>query len=468
MQIPPNLEYHLRRMGFDTINKYQTWCSQNGFSSSLNKKNFQLKSEYNYVLEKNALFCIKKDNQKITLKKALELIKSGTREFKTPLFDKISDIYYDNNLEEYLYIDKKMFIEILSFLEAKTDILNAPEDVSAIANFLTKKDRWIRTWDSWKPNSYNAKRQFSSLVRHLFAKYPVPILFDQVWFKINNQEHEWFIAIAQGQNIVKAPGFLDAFPITKKMAHYFMQAPDTFDFKEALRYGQIKSFGGNDRLVQALKNTSVFRTYIKKDNDFIVSLIKFFIDNPMLDMTQIGPIVDYIWNQKFSVRNHIVNGQVEQQNPIQPNFSMTGRTVDTLLAQVERWHRQLGKEKKGSNLIWDHWDRNDFELIEGSIEKHNQKIWRIQQLLSSKELSVEGRYMRHCVASYATSCFRGSSSIWSLSIETNLGVEKLITIEVGKSPMRIYQTRGKHNRFPIGREKDIIRRWADKEGIIKL
>jgi hypothetical protein len=353
-------------------------------------------------------------------------------------------------------------------LEAKTDILNTPEDVVAIANFLTKKERWIQTWDSWKPNSYNTKRQLSSFVRHLFAKYSVPVFFDQVWFKMNFQEHEWFILVAQGQNIVKAPGFLDAFPMTKKTAHYFMQAPDTFDFNEAWRYGQIKSFGGSNRLIQALKSTSVFRFYSKKDNDFIISLIKFFIDNPMLDMVQIGPIVDYIWNQKFSNRSHVINGRVEQQDPLQPNFSMTGRTVDTLLAQVERWHRQLGKEKKGGNLVWEHWPIHDFELVEGFAEKHNQKIWRIQQLLSNKELSIEGRYMRHCVASYATSCYRGSSSIWSLSIETNLGIEKLITIEVGKSPIRIYQMRGKHNRFPIGRERDIIGRWAGKESIIKL
>ncbi len=36
------------------------------------------------------------------------------------------------------------------------------------------------------------------------------------------------------------------------------------------------------------------------------------------------------------------------------------------------------------------------------------KIWKIEQLISHAELISEGRAMKHCVASYAHSCVRGS------------------------------------------------------------
>jgi hypothetical protein len=461
---------HIQSLGFDNVNKYKAWCLKNGFGPSVNKTVTQFKNEYNYMKETNALLFLKRDNRKITLKKAVELVKEGTKHFNdNKMFESIASIYHDTSFPEYLYIDKELFLEIITSFDQKTKLFECHSDspyILAIASILTKKNYWIRSWDSWVPKSYNRLRQFSSFVRHVFTSYPIPVFFDELWFKNEEQGHNWFIHVAQGGNITKAPGFLDKYPMTKKMAHHFMQAPDTFNFEQAWRYGQTKSFGGSDRLIQILLNTPVFRT--RSDNEFTLSLIKFFIDNPMLDMDQVGPIVDYIWNQKFTQHQRLIDGRVEHMAPLQPNFSMAGRTVDSLIEQVERWHRQLGKEKKGGDLKWDHWSIGDFEAIDGFAEHHNQKIWRIKQLLNSKELSEEGRYMKHCVGSYGHSCARGASSIWSLSLESKIGIEKLVTIEVGKNPLKIYQIRGKNNRLPTFLENSIIKRWADKEKISPL
>jgi PcfJ-like protein len=464
------IKSHIQSLGFDNAAKYKAWCLKNGFGPSLNKTNTQFKSEYDHLKRTTALFYIKKDNQKITLKKSVELVKEGTKHFNDDkMFNCIASIYHDTSYPEYIYIDKNLFLEIILFLDQKTRLLEDSSystNICAIANILTKKGYWVRPWDSWTPKSYNSLKQFSSFVRHLFAKYPIPVFFDELWLKNEEQGHNWFIHVAQGGNIAKASGFIEKYPMTKKMAHYFMQAPDKFNFEEAWRYSQTKSLGGTDRLVYTLLNTPVFRT--RSDNDFTLSLIKFFIDNPMLDMSRVGPIVDYIWNQKFTQLQRVINGRVEHMAPLQPNFSMTGRAVDSLLEQVERWHRQLGKEKKGGDLKWDHWLIEDFEVIDGLAEHHNQKIWRIKQLLNSRELSEEGRYMKHCVGSYGHSCARGSSSIWSLSLETKIGIEKLVTIEVGKNPSKIYQIRGKNNRLPTSLENSIINRWAIKEKIARL
>lgn len=73
--------------------------------------------------------------------------------------------------------------------------------------------------------------------------------------------------------------------------------------------------------------------------------------------------------------------------------------------------------------------------------------------------------MRHCVASYSSSCHRGVCSIWGLSLETETGIEKLLTIEVNNLSKEIRQIRGKLNRLATEKEKEVVRRWAAQEGL---
>lgn len=44
---------------------------------------------------------------------------------------------------------------------------------------------------------------------------------------------------------------------------------------------------------------------------------------------------------------------VERRGPIQPNFSMRGRIVNSLLNAVADWQRQLGREAETGNLQWE-------------------------------------------------------------------------------------------------------------------
>ena len=62
----------------------------------------------------------------------------------------------------------------------------------------------------------------------------------------------------------------------------------------------------------------------------------FFANQPMLEPTYIGPIVDYIHYQKF-VPQQLPgpNGQFIEGPPAQPNFSMKGRSITKLLRLVD-------------------------------------------------------------------------------------------------------------------------------------
>jgi hypothetical protein len=452
---------HLDLVGASDISSYLSWCEKHGFSTAINKSKAQLNKEIEFINRDVAVREILRDNSKLTTKKAIELIRSGTSEFRHSKFNCVAKIYHEKEHPEFLYIDKEAFLDILAFFDKKTKILERGIFIFPLARLIVKKDSWIRPWETWKPNTYNAERQFLSFVHHVLAKYEVPDFFDQVWTRDNGVEHDWYIHVAQGKNIMTAPGFLERYPCTKKMAHFFMQAPSNYDFKKAWRFGQVMAMGGTPRLTEAVIGSKLYSGTTL--DDFCLSIIRFFIANPMLDLAQVGPIVDYIWNQKYENQTIFVGrGQIEHRGPPQPNFSMTGRTVESLMAQVERWHRQLGKEKKGGDQHWEHSSSKDFEFQEGSNESRNVKFWRITELLSSRELSSEGRAMHHCVASYAGSCASGRSSIWSLTRQDHTGLFKHLTIEI--SGKRLNQIRGLNNRGPTEKEMSIIKRWVSREG----
>ena len=215
-------------------------------------------------------------------------------------------------------------------------------------------------------------------------------------------------------------------------------------------------------MVQVLRRTQLIETF--SDNDFRLSVLRFFIANPMLDLAHVHPIIDYVWNQKY------VSRWVGDENigPPQPNFSMKGRDPEVLLRRVEEWHRQLARETKARAGEWRRSDIGEFYFDEGNEQKGDLKSWSIRELLTSDELIAEGRALSHCVASYARSCSERSTSIWSMGIENEFQRERILTIEVflGRGDgNRIGQVRGNRNRVPTPKEENIIARWATREGL---
>jgi hypothetical protein len=349
----------------------------------------------------------------------------------------------------------------LQYIEKKSKLLEG-KYLQGVLSLLRDRSHWIKPIEEWKPSSHNQAKQFSSLARFLLCEFDVPLFMDQAYLENQSVYQGWFRHIGQGKNIRTITSL--PVSITKKEAHYFLEAPDHYSIEGAIRWGQIYALGGNERLADAILETRLDREF--DHDDFWQSVLRFFIKNPMLDMAQVNPIVDYIWNQKFANRRIFVErGVAQEQPPEQPNFSMKGRTVESLLKEVEAWHRRLGKEVKGGKLQWEKSPIRDFEFIEGNRDSKNMRIWSIKELVSSNELVAEGRVLKHCVASYAQSCGRGASSIWTMDFQTEDGTEKLLTIEVANQAKLIKQIRGRLNRLATEKEKNIILRWAEKENL---
>ena len=358
--------------------------------------------------------------------------------------------------------DREGIYEALKFFDAKTKFCDDPAYIKASIAMVEDTANCVRPLKQWRPKTYNMKKQFASLARHLWAQYDVPVFMDKAWLGGSSVQQQWYKDIGSGKNIRNSENL--PISLTKMMAHHFLLAPDNYSIEGALRWGQVHALGGDKRLADALLETRIVEDF--RDDDFWLSVFRFFVENPMLDTVHIGPIIDYIWNQKYEDRIVFVGRGVAQEvGPAQPNFTMRGRTVDALLRAVNAWHRQLGKETKSGNLQWVASGIKEFSFIEGSKETKNMKVWRIKELLNSQELIAEGRQMSHCVATYAQSCNTGKCSIWSLSLETEEGMAKLLTIEVSNSSKAIKQIRGKRNRLAANNEKAIIRRWASREEI---
>ena len=149
-----------------------------------------------------------------------------------------------------------------------------------------------------------------------------------------------------------------------------------------------------------------------QNDDFWMSVIRWFIANPMLDAVHHGPITDYLHDQRFvaSVPNPLAHlpGQPGRLAP-QPNLTMKGRNPEAVLRAVAEWHRRIGRPRSDKPVSWAPSGLSPYRFEEG--EGHNLKVYSITELLSSRELEDEGQAMSHCVATYAGSCAAGHVSI---------------------------------------------------------
>lgn len=225
--------------------------------------------------------------------------------------------------------------------------------------------------------------------------------------------------------------------------------------------------GGTPSLVNALMATRLGQRVEKEEarRVFWLSVYKFFIDNPLLDQRHVGPIVDFLNAQKFEVREVVTGpGQVERQLPPQPNLSMSRRTPDSLLRQVAAWHGELRTIRSNENRFWRASKWKGASLHTGS--KDNRTLWEIRELLSLDALVLEGKKLRHCIASYADSCTRGAFSVWSMTQQRRGAdtAEKVLTIAVDARGT-VTEARGFANRYPTDSEMALLRLWMNEAGL---
>ena len=335
------------------------------------------------------------------------------------------------------------------------EMMNNENYAKALIEIAHYHDLWIRPIETWKSTTHNRDRQFASLLRWLFVQYDMPFFMDSVWYDRDSFNWIlWYIEIGMGMSSYKV--LKEKTGLTRKMAHYFMKAPNGITVKQAIRWAQVMGYGGDERIAHAIISCNIInRSY----SEFWASFIHLIVRNPIMDLQQIGPMVDYLGNQ---IAEDI-------------NYSIKGRTIDSILKRTEEWHQHLTKEKKIKGQTWDGIALPNWKLIEGKKkdiepdEKYlgeKQTLYTITQILSGNALSAEGRAMRHYVYSYTNACISGRSSIWSLKkdqSEQGRRIERhLVTIEVDNNNRSVVQAKGYCNRSPDPKEKMLIHKWANE------
>lgn len=317
------------------------------------------------------------------------------------------------------------------------------------------RKKWLRDPRDWKPKGKSNFTLFKSLVRHLFVKYTMPEFMYSVFFledsHLKGLGVSLFLELGAGGSLareIKKGKF--PVPLTKRMCHVFMTSTVNFGFVEAIRHAQVSVFGGDRRLTAAIKETRHLGQTLAAPpvEAFWMTVIQWLCNLPMFDPNQVGPVFDWIAQQKYD----------------NPNFSMKGRTGVSVLRAMEEWHEGLAKARKigehtyvPSGIVpWSH--QKKVKLPNGAhyLEEHT-----VTEILTSKELATEGKALRHCVYSYSSYIQRGHTSIWSYKADGR----RVLTIEVNNKTRRIMQIRGLCNRSALDSEMAYVKRWAQEAGL---
>lgn len=334
--------------------------------------------------------------------------------------------------------------------------------------------QWIRPPEEWtsqvERNGIPQRvDQFSSLARHLFARYDVPTFLDEAWFAERSDEairqQKWFIHVGAGGSVRE----LDTpVHLTRRMAHEFLQRNNRESIAHNLRWIQVLGMGGDAVMARAVQRTRLGR-HLDHD-EFWSTVVLFLASNPMIDPTLVGPVVDYIHHMRFAPSRVVrEGGGVDEAPPPQPDFTMKGRSITKLLRQVEAWHGHLARVKDVVFQSWQPCGLRPFELEEDSPALGRIR-WSVQELLSSWELAAEGTAMGHCVVSYSDQCADGQTSIWSIGLlrEGDQTREGALTVAVDPERRVITQARGKYNMLPHSSPRSAQAQEAARAGYMDI
>lgn len=458
---------HIERLGLYDAADYLQWCRARGFRTSFQKSWNELEAEwcaYGQELSR-ARFRCRGDRDPARVLAGVCNGSTSASDLARPRWRALAQRIENAHLP---HPEREALRVLVELVERRGNLLLAEGEfggvrhpfVDGLVALSRRHLEWIRDPREWRARSHNARRQFASLARHLMARFPVPGFLDAAWLRSDadaERYREWFRCIGAGENLRRAEAPV---PLTNRIVHHFLRAPEHVSIEQAIRWGQIFALGGDRRLVDAVLGSRIGERFA--DEEFWISVIRFFVAHPQLDRRHVGPIVDYLQDQRFETRDvFIARGLRAQLPPAQPNLSMKGRSTDSLLRQVDRWHRALARTGPGASRRWERSGIGEFELETG-VRGRDLRVWRIRELLSAAELRHEGSVLRHCVASYAGACAAGRSSIWTLERWGFEGVRKHQTIEVNAHRV-IVQSRGRFNQPPTAQERQILARWAEQE-----
>lgn len=294
------------------------------------------------------------------------------------------------------------------------------------------------------------------ILNRYFQDYKVSGSFIVNMFNMTPKENQWFVNLLNGYPLHKNTDM--PFTLTKKAAHIFHTIPYPSKYYpdgQYIRHNTSLKYSVTEALIYSIflskevpthyanlviKNKAVIT---HQNLDYWIKWMSYLYHNG-LQRDHIETVMDYLHFKVFVQKCDI---------------RLKGKKVHNLLLDVEKWHEELQsdmflKRYKEQSLVSSGIDEFEYQ--------DNTGIYTIKQILSVKELFLEGKNLHHCVFSYRTQCLRASAFIFSLRrIEAEVFETRLITIEVRNGS--IVQAKGSHNKRTNKKEREIIRIWATEK-----
>ena len=343
----------------------------------------------------------------------------------------------------------------------RTDPMELVRILAACGRIPRYAEHWCRPPETWSAPAGSPFVQFRSLVSHLFDRYPVPGFMAEVWCCTGEKpwEPQMYLHLARGHSIRR---FTLPVPcrLSKRAAGFFMQAPDDLHPVQAMQWGRIRALGGDGRLARLLVSKTVLAAPSEHD-EFWDSVVRFLVNNGPICEEEIVAIVGFIHQQRFQPADRVL-GLGAGPEPLQPDFRLRGRSLMWLRRHMTNWRAELIARLPplaDSTPAWGRTNIGPFRAVLGD------SLWTIDELLSDRELRIEGGIMQHCVVSYIHQCARRRTSIWSLKRHRDGQSRRVLTIEVAPATKRILQASGRRNAAPDGAAREILGRWARDEGL---
>lgn len=337
--------------------------------------------------------------------------------------------------------------------------------VDALVNLARFHDAHVRSLSDWAGTESSWRPAISSLAHHLTARYQVPAFMASAWHAVDTDgdtRRAWVIAHSRGASFrsLRVP-----INMTRKMERIFLDSQDDLALEPALRRAELLALGMPLDFVKAILSTRLATDL--RNGQFWRTVWMFIMSHSgEIDATQIGPMIDYIQAIRHDRISVETPEGITEIAPPQPDFSIKGRTMASMLRLMQQWHRSLGSSFAGARFSWARSPFRPWIMEEPARDElETPKRWQIVELTNSAQLREEGAALHHCVASYAHLCHRGSSSIWSLRIWQGEKIRPVLTIEVDPKRRVVIQARGKANRSVSGKPRRLLHEWASREAL---
>lgn len=279
-----------------------------------------------------------------------------------------------------------------------------------------------------------------ALARHLVGRYPTPRFLASAWFGgggVREREHRhWYIEHSRGRRFrdLRLP-----IAMTRRIEHAFLHSPDHLEVDRALRRAEVIGLGGSPALADTVAATRLGRQFDHAPRwREVIAWLAARTDE--VDLAWVEPIIDHI-------------------HAAATPLLLARRSFEAVRREVEADNLAAPPQALRRNLKT--WPRSPWS--EATFELHGAQ-WRLLELTSNAQLILEGRALRHCVATYTSRCVRGTSRIWSLRKLACEGPEiSVLTIEVEPKSGTVVQVRGRNNRRATGAPLALLRQWIERE-----